>query len=89
MTVITVVDTACVEYDFNGRLLQASGTYVDIIPNAAGCDSVTVLFLTILNPMACDLYVTTGGEYSFGGDVLTETGIYRDTLVNAQGVIRW
>ncbi len=34
-------------YDFNGQILTESGTYYDTIPNAAGCDSVIILYLGI------------------------------------------
>jgi ELWxxDGT repeat protein len=44
----TVTTTACKKYDFNGRLLTASGVYYDTIPNSAGCDSMITLKLTLI-----------------------------------------
>lgn len=38
------------EYDFNGQILTGSGTYRDTLTNAAGCDSVIILHLGILEP---------------------------------------
>ena len=40
--------SVCDKYNFNGRILTSSGTYYDTIPNAAGCDSMITLNLTIL-----------------------------------------
>ena len=38
---------ACDSYIWNGNIYTASGTYKDTIPNAAGCDSILTLNLTI------------------------------------------
>jgi hypothetical protein len=86
-SVNTVYETACSQYNFNGRWLNASGTYVDIFPNSAGCDSITVLFLTItgpslstVHPVACDSYTSPSGRYAWYSD-----GIYSDTLTTIAG----
>ncbi len=41
--------TNCFSYIWNSNLYTASGTYIDTIPNMAGCDSVMTLNLTINN----------------------------------------
>lgn len=63
----------------------ASGLYYDTIPNAAGCDSVIAIALTILgNPTvtqtiaACDSFVVLGNTY-------TASGTYVDTAQSALG----
>jgi len=65
---------------------EASGTYLDTLGNATGCDSLITINLTILHQSeteitisACDSYLTPGG------DVLTASGIYTDSILNAVG----
>ncbi len=64
----------------------ATGTYTDIIPNDAGCDSVITANLTILsssssiNPSTCDSYTSPSGQY-----VWTSTGTYTDIIPNSAG----
>ncbi len=64
-----------------------SGTYMDTIPNAVGCDSVITIDLTILNSTtgsetvtACDSYTVPSGDESH-----TTSGSYMDTIPNAAG----
>ncbi len=64
----------------------SSGTYTDTIPNAAGCDSVITINLTI-NTLsssstqtitACNNYISPSGIYNW-----TSSGVYMDTIPNA------
>ncbi|HRH03494.1 MAG TPA: SBBP repeat-containing protein [Bacteroidia bacterium] len=64
----------------------SSGTYTDTIPNAAGCDSVITINLTI-NTLsssstqtitACNNYISPSGIYNW-----TSSGIYQDTILNS------
>lgn len=64
----------------------ASGMYYDTIPNAAGCDSVITIDLTILQPStgsvtesACDSYMSAGGT------TYTSSGTYTELFTNAAG----
>lgn len=64
-----------------------SGTYTDIIPNAAGCDSVLTIKLTIgkstsntINVIACDKYKSPGGKTGW-----VVSGTYMDTIPNKTG----
>jgi hypothetical protein len=52
--------TACNSYQWNGTTYTSSGTYFDTIPNAAGCDSLMTLNLTINN--VPDLTTTVSGN---------------------------
>ena len=42
-------------YDFNGTLLDSSGTYVQIINNSVGCDSIITLDLTYISRIESQL----------------------------------
>jgi hypothetical protein len=43
-------------YSFNGQLLTFSGTYNDTLVNAAGCDSLLTLTLTVIaTPLSCGI----------------------------------
>jgi hypothetical protein len=46
-TVSTLTQTALDSYTLNGQTYNLSGTYAQIIPNAAGCDSTITLNLTV------------------------------------------
>ena len=46
---VTLNETSCSDYSFNGNILTNSGVYYDTISNSFGCDSVFTLFLTITN----------------------------------------
>lgn len=63
-----------------------SGTYFDTLQNAAGCDSLITIQLTIGNNdsiilvTACDSFVSPSGLYTW-----SSSGIYQDTLTNQAG----
>ncbi len=63
-----------------------TGIYNDTITNAAGCDSVITVDLTINNTThsyaenACDSLVSPSGNYTW-----TMSGVYNDTIPNAAG----
>ncbi len=80
--------TACDAYmTEGGMLLVSSGTYVDTIPNAAGCDSLITIHLVILKSSSatlavvdCDSFAVPNGDTTF-----YESGTYVDTIPNAAG----
>ncbi|WP_341903755.1 MopE-related protein [Fluviicola taffensis] len=64
-----------------------SGTYMDTIPNAALCDSIITINLTIkqnttntISPTACGSYTVPSGD-----EMYTMSGTYMDTIPNAAG----
>ncbi|TND06967.1 MAG: hypothetical protein FD123_3431 [Bacteroidetes bacterium] len=70
----------------SGAVYSVSGTYMDTIPNMAGCDSVTTINLTVNNSTtntmtitACDMYTAPSGA------VYTTSGVYMDTIPNMAG----
>jgi len=42
-------------YDFNGQSLTTAGTYESVLVNAAGCDSVVTLTLTVNPALTCEI----------------------------------
>lgn len=85
----SISETHCESYipPSGGTALTASGTYEDTITNAAGCDSVITIDLTILNPSFSDIYPQNCGEYTSPSGLYnwTSSGTYSDTLTNAAG----
>ncbi len=70
----------------SGNILTASGSYIDTIPNAIGCDSFNIINLTILpeptgsiSIFACDSYVSATGA------VWTTSGNYIDSIPSPSG----
>jgi len=59
-----------------------SNTYNDTIPNAAMCDSVITVNLTINNSTTASISESVCGSYDFLGNTLTSSGIYIDTIPN-------
>jgi hypothetical protein len=65
----------------------SSGTYLDTIANAAGCDSIVTVNLTIhstttanLYPVVCDSFTSPSGNH-----VWYNSGTYIDTIPNSHG----
>ena len=80
LTVITICN-AQLPYSWNGNAYNTAGSYVAVLVNAAGCDSVATLNLSVIpapqqsdtiNVMICDLAL----PYLWNGQVLTAEGIY-------------
>ncbi len=74
-------------YNFNGRIVSAAGNYTDTLTNAAGCDSIITLTLTV-NPVltsTSNANICAGSSYNFNGRSLTQSGSYHDTLQTVHG----
>ncbi|HLP51142.1 MAG TPA: T9SS type A sorting domain-containing protein, partial [Chitinophagales bacterium] len=74
-------------FNFNGQTLTASGVYNDTLASVAGCDSVVVLSLQLLQTYtdSSSAAVCQGEVYNFYGRNLTTSGVYRDTLSTVNG----
>ncbi len=87
-TYATIFPSACVSYTSpSGNYAWTStGTYMDTIPNAASCDSIITINLTINNttstisPTACVFYTSPSGNYTW-----STNGTYMDTIPNTAG----
>lgn len=76
---------ACDSINLNGQTYNTSGTYSQTLVNAAGCDSILTINLTMnfntsnsIFPVACNSYTLNNQTYS-------SSGTYSQTLVNAAG----
>ncbi|MCH2225757.1 MAG: T9SS type A sorting domain-containing protein [Crocinitomicaceae bacterium] len=79
-----ITEQACGSFDFNGTILTSTGSYADTIVNAAGCDSIVNLDLTI-NGSIVNLTEQVCDSFDFNGVTLTSSGVYNDTLTNISG----
>ena len=84
----TVSSTICSgdSVQLGTKFYNATGIYSDTVQNAAGCDSISVLDLTVityattvLNIQACDSYTLVDGS------TVNFTGIFFDTLTATSG----
>lgn len=79
--------TACSSYTWaqTGLTYNTSGLYRDTIANAAGCDSVITLNLTINMPSSATVTATGCGSYvwALNGQTYTTSGSYTHTIPNS------
>jgi hypothetical protein len=74
-------------YNFNGKMLNTSGTYYDTLQTTKGCDSILSLVFTV-NPTyikSDTAVICQGNNYLYQGKNYAITGIYRDTLQTISG----
>ncbi|NDA83020.1 MAG: hypothetical protein EBY01_08220, partial [Actinobacteria bacterium] len=87
----TINQTICSpnSYSFNGQSYSSSGTYTATLTNAAGCDSVITLNLTVTpstsnttQASACDSYTwsVNGQSYTQSGTYTSVNGCHTETL---------
>jgi trimeric autotransporter adhesin len=83
-TSFTINDNACDSYVLNSQTYTASGTYTQTLTNAAGCDSIITLNLTINNNDST-LNVTACNSYTFDGNIIVSSGNYSAIFSNSFG----
>jgi hypothetical protein len=83
----TITTTACSSYTLNTQTYSSTGTYIQTLANAnaAGCDSVINLNLTINQPSSATISVTNCGPYTINGQTYSASGTYMQMLTNAAG----
>src|ERR1041384_370332 len=91
MTTSTTDVTICpnqLPYNWNGTDYTIAGTYTFTTTNAAGCDSVATLNLTINSPTTSTTNVAVCSNqlpYSWNGTSYNAGGVYTFTTTNAAG----
>ena len=86
ITTSTLDITACNNYTLNDKTFDKSGTYTQTIPNAAGCDSMITLHLTLTKKFTQQTKTICEGDPFFaGGEDRTVSGTYTDTLQTVMG----
>lgn len=85
----TEVVSSCDSYVWavDGMTYSATGMYTATIPNAAGCDSIITLDLTVNAATSSTETVESCGDYvwSADGNTYSTAGTYTATLTNAAG----
>ena len=83
----TMTATACNTYSLNNQTYTTSGTYVQTLANAnaAGCDSIINLNLTINNANSSTLNITNCGPYTLNNQTYNATGAYTQLTQNIAG----
>jgi len=81
--------TSCDSYTWSadGNTYNTTGTYTTTLTNAAGCDSVATLNLTITNSNTASETATSCDSYTWSadGNTYNTTGTYTSTLTNVAG----
>ena len=74
-------------YSFDGRSLDASGTYVGNFTTSGGCDSIAMLDLTVepLQRASYDAIICSGETFVMADIRATESGTYTARMSNAAG----
>ncbi|MEY5000175.1 MAG: hypothetical protein RLZZ211_211 [Bacteroidota bacterium] len=87
VTYNTIAATACNSYSLNNQIYTTSGTYIQTLTNAnaAGCDSIINLNLTINNANASTLNITNCGPYTLNNQTYSTSGTYTQLTQNLAG----
>ena len=87
ITYNTITTTACSSYTLNTQTYSTSGTYIQTLANAnaAGCDSIINLNLTINNANSSTLNITNCGPYTLNNQTYSATGAYTQLTQNIAG----
>jgi len=75
---------SCASYTINSITYDSSGLYYQSIPNAAGCDSIITLNISITNNPVQTKAIACS-SYFWNGNTLNNSGVYKDTLTAISG----
>ncbi len=85
----TISPVACNSYTgpSGTQTWNTSGSYIDVIPNLAGCDSIITINLTINTNTSSSISITECFQYvsPSGNHIWTSSGNYSDTIPNGAG----
>jgi gliding motility-associated-like protein len=72
---------------FNGQAISTAGVYRDTLTNAAGCDSIVTLTLSLtpVSTTSISQSICIGSSVVFNGQTISTAGTYLDTLTGAAG----
>lgn len=89
-TSASISPSACATYTVpsGDEIYTTSGMYYDTIANAAGCDSVLTINLTILpvySGITVAATICNGQSYAFGTQNLTAAGVYTNVFTSVGG----
>ena len=84
-TTSDVTVTACDSFAWHGTTYTQSGDYTFTTTNAANCDSIITLHLTINPTTYGQETVTACDSFSWHGSTYTSSGSYQSYLTNASG----
>ena len=81
------VQTACSSFEWiDGNVYtESNNTATFTLTNAAGCDSVVTLNLTVNNAVATEVEATACGSYEWNNNVYDQSGVYTYTTEAANG----
>ena len=80
---LTICDGDSVVVDSNSYF--TSGTYTDILINAAGCDSIITTHLVVQTPTSQSFTICDGDSVVVGNSVYNSTGNYTDSVQSSFG----
>jgi hypothetical protein len=74
-------------YFFNGQTITSAGIYRDTTTGTNTCDSITILNLTVKNPIfdTIDASICQGSSYTFGESSYSTAGTYTYTTTGSNG----
>ncbi|MEN9639270.1 MAG: hypothetical protein RLZZ262_1138 [Bacteroidota bacterium] len=84
-TTSTVSETACDTYTLNGQEYMTTGTFEQILMNAAGCDSLVYLNLTILQSSSFTIDANSCGPYFYNNVQYNNSGEFEILYENSVG----
>lgn len=85
----TLSESACDSYasPSGNYVWTSSGTYIDTVPSASGCDSILTINLTINSASLTTQSITACDSYTWAvnGSTYTTSGSYQTILTNVEG----
>jgi gliding motility-associated-like protein len=82
-TASSIIETTCKSFTLNDKIYTTSGTYIQTMLNAAGCDSTITLNLTVTGTISTTIAKSICEGESFEG--YTSAGSYTDSYTTLNG----